>query len=451
MTIACVPASEPTALPQTKDELLSWGRYPRVAHASVFHAYWADQVWPALTMLPDRGGLPYGLGRSYGDSCLNEGRALIDCSGLRRILAFDRQTGTIHCEAGVSLADILEVAVPAGWFLPVTPGTKFVTVAGAIANDVHGKNHHRAGTFGGHVIRMDIARSDSGVVSASPEGNADLFRATVGGLGLTGVILSAELQLKAIPGDRIRAETLPFDSLQGFLALTKNSDVDFEYTVAWVDCLAASRVRGIFIRGNHAEGFGAHKPAKAGPKVPFVFPEWVLNSASIKLFNMVYYQVHKFRGSRRLVHYDPFFYPLDSIRNWNLIYGSRGLVQYQCVIPQTAADTVEKLLAAISETGQGSFLAVLKCFGDAPSPGLLSFPRPGITLALDFPLRGEKTMQLLDGLDALVLAAGGALYPAKDARMSGEMFQASFPNWRALRRFMDPKLSSSFWRRVTGE
>lgn len=451
MSIACAPASQSTAVPQTRDELLSWGRYPRVAHASVIRVYWADQVPPALTALPDHGGLPYGLGRSYGDSCLNDGRTLIDCSRMRRILAFDRQTGRIHCEAGVSLADILEIAVPAGWFLPVTPGTKFVTVAGAIANDVHGKNHHRAGTFGRHVTHMEIARSDDGAVSLSPECNRDLFCATVGGLGLTGVILSAELQLKAIPGDRIHVETIPFDSLQDFLALTKTSDASFEYTVAWVDCLAGRRVRGIFIRGNHAQGFSTHKAAKPGPKVPFAFPEWVLNSASVKLLNFAYYQVHKLRGNRRLAYYDPFFYPLDSIRNWNLIYGSRGLVQYQCVIPQTAADTLGKLLAAISDSGQGSFLAVLKCFGDTASPGLLSFPRPGITLALDFPMRGQKTLQLLEALDALVLAAGGALYPAKDARMSGEMFQASFPNWRSLRRFMDPKLSSSFWRRVNGE
>jgi FAD/FMN-containing dehydrogenase len=431
-------------------EYCSWGRFPRVAHASVYKAYWTDQVQSVLNSVPEGGCLPYGLGRSYGDSCLNDGRSLLDCSHLDRILAFDKETGRIRCEAGISLAELLKYIVPAGWFLPVTPGTKFVTLGGAIANDVHGKNHHRAGCFGAHVTDLLLCRSDAGLVQCGPAFNEDLFQATVGGLGLTGVILNAEIQLKPVIGDHIELETIPFHSMKEFLSISAESDARAEYTVAWVDCLAGKHARGIFMRGNHGSGFHKQKQ-KRSPRVPFAFPEWALNSVTIKLFNTAYYTVSSLKPRKSVVPYDPFFYPLDSVLDWNLIYGKGGFVQYQCVVPEEAADVLENMLSVISTHGMGSFLAVLKKFGAVKSPGMLSFPRPGLTLALDFPMRGERTLKLLEKLDRSVLEYGGALYPAKDARMAPVMFEASFPHWRELRPYIDPKLSSSLWRRLTGE
>jgi len=433
----------------SSEEYLSWGRYPRVVHNAVHQVYWPEEIQPILMKSDHAECLPYGLGRSYGDSCLNEGRSLIDCSRLTRILSFDRVTGRIWCEAGVSLADILRIVVPAGWFLPVTPGTKFATVGGAIANDVHGKNHHRAGSFGLHVVRFLLCRSDRGVLECCPDQNPELFGATIGGLGLTGVLLSAEIQLKQIIGDRINCESIPFDSIADFQAISTESDCKFEYTVAWVDSFSRKRLRGILFRGNHRKDFHVAQKDKSGPKIPFSFPQFLLNRRSLALFNFAYYQWKSLYGSRTSAPLDAFFYPLDSIRQWNLVYGKSGFLQYQLVIPESECDSFEEVLKVIAKDGLGSFLAVLKRFGSLRSPGMLSFPRPGLTLALDFPMRGERTLRLLATLDEIVNQAGGALYPAKDARMSPQMFEASFPKWRDFRSFIDPAMSSSFWRRVT--
>ncbi len=427
----------------------SWGRYPRVSHEAVFRVDWAQQIFPLLQQAAPGSLLPYGLGRSYGDLCLNADRSLVDCSHLNRFLAADFQEGWVRCEAGVNLADILKVIVPKGWFLPVTPGTKFVTLGGAIANDVHGKNHHRAGTFGCHVRRLALCRSDAEVVICGPSENQGIFNATIGGLGLTGVILWAEIQLKAIQGIGIDLDVLPFASLEKFLALTVESDQDYEYTVAWLDCLTKGKQRGIFFRGNHSAApfpkIRAHQP----PKVPFDFPAWTLNRFTMKALNAGYYWRNQHKKNRTLVAYDPFFYPLDSIRQWNRVYGKQGFLQYQCVVQENSFAAFEQLMELISQSGMGSFLAVLKRFGSRKSPGLLSFPRPGLTLALDFPMHGEATLRLLETLDAVILKGGGAIYPAKDARMSPAMFEASFPAWRKLLPYIDKKLSSSLWRRVT--
>jgi FAD/FMN-containing dehydrogenase len=404
--------------------------------------------------------LPYGLGRSYGDSCLNAGRELIDCRRLNRMLGFDESTGMLRCESGVSLSDILDVFLPRGWFPPVTPGTRFVTVGGAIANDVHGKNHHCAGTFGAHVSQIALHRSNDGLAICNSEMNSDMLRATIGGLGLTGVIAWADIQLKRVAGRWIDAESVPFRSLNSFLDLSRESSERFEYTVAWVDCFAGKNPRGIFFRGNHGAGHstddGADHSAdhgkefhfKRGPKVRFALPAWMLNSYSVKAFNTAYYRMHAARKGAAVVPYETFFYPLDSIRQWNLLYGRQGFLQYQCVIPETNLEAFEELLARIARSGMGSFLGVLKQFGSAPSAGMLSFPRPGITIALDFAMRGERTLELMQSLDEVVLQSGGALYPAKDARMSSALFEASFPRWRSFVPYIDPKMSSSFWRRV---
>ena len=431
-------------------EYLSWGRYPRTQHESIYKVYWADQVEAILATSRPGSCLPHGLGRSYGDSCLNAGRSLMDCSRLDRLLSFDRKTGRLWCEAGTSLAQILRVTVPRGWFLPVTPGTKFVTVGGAIANDVHGKNHHRAGTFGMHLARLQVCRSDQGIVECSPWENTDLFRATVGGLGLTGVILAAEIQFKELPGDEIEAEAIPFRSLAEFQTLVEASDKEFEYTVAWIDCFSGEHPRGIFHCGNHAGGFRDDHKKSWGVRVPAAAPDFLLNRYSLKLFNAAYYRWKSRHGKKTRVGFADFFYPLDAIGNWNLLYGERGFLQYQCVIPEGAYAVLQAMLTKIGREGMGSFLAVLKRFGPVKSPGIMSFPRPGLTLALDLPMRGDRTLRLLDELDEMVVQNGGAVYPAKDARMSPKTFAASFPAAGEFHRFLDPALSSTFWRRVTG-
>lgn len=439
-----------TELAPSAEECLSWGRYPAVKHHAIYRASWTDQVPAILDRAAPESLLAYGLGRSYGDSCVNAGRDLVVCSRLNRIISFDADQGLIHCEAGVSLSDILDIAIPRGWFLPVTPGTRFVTVGGAIANDVHGKNHHRAGTLGRHVRSFEVCRSDHGLIPCSPDHNTDLFQATIGGLGLTGIITRAEIALKPIKGPFIDVETIPFHSLSEFLTLSNNSDDTFEYTVAWVDCFSRKGTRGIFFRGNHSDRAGEQRRSGTRARVPFEFPAWILNGFTMKMFNSAYYSRHALGKRRSVVPYEPFFYPLDAVARWNLIYGARGFLQYQCVIPDDSFDAFQELLDLISDSHMGSFLAIMKRFGSSPKAGTLSFPRPGLTLALDFAMRGEETLRLLDELDKVVVKSLGAIYPAKDARMSRATFEASFPNWRQLEPFIDPKLSSSFWRRVTG-
>jgi len=439
-----------SAVPPPTERILSWGRYPKIAHQRVHKPAWNDQVPEIFNAAAPGALLPYGLGRSYGDSCLNAGRELIDCRRLNRILDFDASTGMIRCESGVSLSDIIDVFLPKGWFLPVTPGTRFVTVGGAIANDVHGKNHHCAGTFGAHVRQIGLHRSNDGLVICSSRENPDMLGATIGGLGLTGVIAWADIQLKPVAGPWIDAESIPFQSLNAFLDLSRESNDRFEYTVAWLDCFAGKNPRGIFFRGNHSPSHGAEFHPKRGPKLPFALPAWMLNRYSVKAFNTVYYKIHAASKGVAVVPYDSFFYPLDSIRQWNLLYGRQGFLQYQCVIPDTNLEAFEELLDRIARSGMGSFLGVLKQFGSAPAAGMLSFPRPGLTIALDFAMRGERTLRLMQSLDEIVQKSGGALYPAKDARMSSALFESSFPHWRSFVPYIDPKMSSSFWRRVTG-
>lgn len=431
----------------------SWGRYPKARHKQVVPVYWKDEIVDLHKL--DGSVLPFGYGRSYGDSCLNDGGLLLDVTPLRRLIAFDEQAGLLRCEAGVMLADILEVIVPRGWFLPVTPGTKFVSVGGAIANDIHGKNHHRAGTFGCHVTQFELLRSDGERLICSPAQNADMFRATIGGLGLTGLIVWAEFRLRPIPGPYIAREDIRFGSVEEFFEISAETDQHYEYTVSWVDCLASGKQlgRGLLTRGNHA--WPRTLPRKpATPKalffVPFDLPSSALNTFTLRAFNEVYYRKQVFKHTRKVVPYDPFFYPLDAILNWNRMYGRAGFFQYQCVVPyRDNHRAIRAILETISRSGEGSFLTVLKTFGEVESPGMLSFPRPGVTLALDFPNRGWRTLRLLDCLDELVLANGGAVYPAKDARMAAASFQAYFPQWREFARYVDPRFSSNFWRRVT--
>ncbi|MET4676127.1 MULTISPECIES: FAD-binding oxidoreductase [unclassified Luteibacter] len=427
----------------------SWGRYPvtteKVIALSDRHAPLPPSTLPVL---------PLGNARSYGDSCLNDGGVLLAARGLDHFIAFDPATGVLTCEAGVLFADILDLVVPQGWFLPVTPGTRFVTVGGAIANDVHGKNHHRAGTFGHHVLAFELLRTDGSRRVCSPTENADWFAATVGGLGLTGVITRATIQLRRIAGPWMSTESHRFESLAGFFDLSQASDRDYEYTVSWIDCAAKGKAlgRGLFSRANHAPSRPDQRPAPSSRRLamPITPPVSLVNSLSLRAFNQLYYHRQRQRVAHATTHYQPFFYPLDSIAHWNRMYGPRGFLQYQCVVPPAAAEaTMFELVKTIADAGGGSFLAVLKQFGDRPSPGMLSFSRQGTTLALDFPNDGAGVFSLLDRLDAIVADKGGAVYPAKDARMSAAHFRAYFPAHEAFSVFVDPGVSSSFWRRVS--
>jgi FAD/FMN-containing dehydrogenase len=426
----------------------SWGRYP---HTTAQIVPTTDRHQPIQQS--DVPCLPYGNGRSYGDSCLNDGGILLHTRGLDRFIAFDPTTGILSCEAGTLFADILDLVVPQGWFLPVTPGTRFVTVGGAIANDVHGKNHHRAGTFGHHVREFELLRSDGSRIRCAPAENSAWFAATLGGLGLTGLITCATFQLRRIAGPWMVTESHRFRDLSEFFALSVASDQDYEYTVAWIDCAAKGTAlgRGLFSRANHAPARPHERPAapKRRLSVPITPPISLINPLSLRAFNQLYYHRQRGKVVHAVTHYEPFFYPLDSIGAWNRVYGPRGFLQYQCVVPPGLAQvTIAKLARMISAAGGGSFLAVLKQFGERVSPGMLSFPRPGATLALDFPFHGARTLDLLNRLDDVVAEAGGAVYPAKDARMSGARFRQYFPAWETFSNYIDPRFSSSFWRRV---
>jgi len=298
-------------------------------------------------------------------------------------------------------------------------------------------------------------RSSGERLVCGPTEHADLFAATIGGLGLTGLITWAEFYLKRIANPYVQVERTRFDTLDGFFDLTLGADRGHEYTVAWIDCLASGRHlgRGVSMAGNHAAPScdGAPRPPGRPLSIPFDPPRSLVTTPTLRAFNELFYRRQPRRAHTGLEHYAPFFYPLDGIGQWNRIYGPKGFLQYQSVVPLSVGrEATRAMLQCIAHSGQGSFLSVLKVFGDRPPAGLLSFPRPGVTLALDFPFQGRATLRLLDTLDGLVAQAGGAIYPAKDARMSPDLFAAGYPRIDEFRRHLDPAFSSSLWRRVTG-
>lgn len=429
---------------------LSWNRIPKLTSNRVQRL-----TKPALPRQNSENGpcTLYGNGRSYGDVCLTDNGTLLQTRELDRFIDFDPTQGIIQCQPGVTLGEILALVVPQGWFLPVTPGTRYATVGGAIANDVHGKNHHSMGSFGHHVKAIELARSDGERFTCSTTENEPWFRATIGGLGLTGLIASATLQLSRIQNPWMWVESHRFANLDEFWELNRELEAQWPYTVAWVDCLAAgrSRGRGVLYAACHAPA----QPITPAPfkersrSIPFELPVSLVNNASLWAFNQLYYHKPVNPGGE-LTHYVPYFYPLDAIRHWNRIYGKAGFYQYQCVLPpETAPDALSELLKIIACYRQGSFLAVLKTFGNQSPVGMLSFPRPGATLALDFPDRGARTQRLFEVLDRVISEAGGALYPAKDARMPGWLFRQGYPYWETFSGFIDPQLTSHFWKRVT--
>lgn len=429
-------------------KVASWGRLSSDHHEVVF----LDDPRVAAELIRGRSsGLAYGMGRSYGDVCLNPQGILWNMEGMNRLVGFDRETGILRCEAGVLLRDIQETAVRAGWMLPVTPGTQIATVGGAIANDVHGKNHHGFGSFGDHVREIVLARTDGEIIACGPDARRDWFRATVGGIGLSGVILEAEIQLRRVAGPWIDGETVPFQTLGEFFRLSDESESAWEHTVAWIDCSLGREGRGLFMRGNHSALSTSAPPLGRGLAFPFVPPVSAVNRLTHKPFNAAYYHLKAWKAGRKTERYETFFYPLDHIHAWNRMYGPRGFFQYQCVAPRVSGlDAVAAILREAAKAREGSFLAVIKTFGTRMPLGMLSFPRPGVTLALDFPNHGEKSLNLFARLDRIVLEAGGRLYLAKDARMPRAVFEAGYPEAAEFLKYRDAGLSSSMSRRLMG-
>ncbi|RCS56678.1 FAD-binding oxidoreductase [Parvibium lacunae] len=392
--------------------------------------------------------------RSYGDEVLNPDGHFIQTTHCDRVLHFDRRNGVVQVESGITLAALQRIIAPHGWMLPVTPGTALLTVGGAIANDVHGKNHHTAGTFGQHVRELGLVRSDGQVLRCGPTEQADWFAATLGGMGLTGAITEATLQLRPSGSGLLNIENHRFANLDGFFALDALHTPQHEYAVAWIDCAAQGRQlgRGIFSVADHQPSAGEVPPAVLPPSaaalrqrtVPCELPVSLINSLSLRPFNWFYY--HR-PGVGLPAHTQQsmyqWLYPLDRIQHWNRLYGRAGFVQFQCVIPpQHARDALQEMLTTIARSGTGSFLAVLKNFGNQRSPGLLSFPMPGTTLALDFPWQGQATATLLAQLHAINLAAKGRIYAAKDSHAPAHALAAGYPELATFSRYLDPKLQS---------
>ncbi|KAA8719219.1 FAD-binding oxidoreductase [Pseudomonas cannabina] len=432
--------------------LYSWGRYPLIAQQG--HACESIDALPdhlAGVVARHQSSLPFGNGRSYGDSCLAASDHVLAMRTLDRFIDADWHSGLVRLEAGMTLAQLLTAAVPKGWFLPVTPGTQLATVGGAVANDVHGKNHHLRGTFGCHVRRFGLVRHDEAPRVCSAEENPRLFAASIGGLGLTGVISWVELQLLSIRASQIDSTVVRFANLAEFFTLSQELDAHHEYSVAWIDCLARGRHsgRGVYIVGDHARYGSLSVNPRASLSVPVTPPVSLVNNLSLRAFNALYWHAHPRKPAPQRSAYETFFYPLDRVLHWNRLYGRKGFQQYQCVIPeQSAPHAIQLLLDVIAASGQGSFLAVLKRCGDVVSPGLLSFPLPGTSLALDFPHTRDLTESLFPRLDAIVREAGGRLYPAKDAHMSGSDFRQAYPAWEQVEALRDPTLMSRFWKRV---
>ena len=426
----------------------SWGRLSHDLHHVVSVS---DRTQLPQYLSSHQPGLAFGMGRSYGDVCLNAQHVLWDMRALDRFIAFDATTGRLRCEAGVTLETIQRTLAPLGWLLPVTPGTQHVTVGGAIANDVHGKNHHQYGSFGHHVLSFNLLRTDGEWLACSLTQHPEWFAATVGGLGLTGVIIDVELQLRRISSVWLDTETIPFVDLSSFFALADGHAQTSEYTVAWIDCLAKRQVRGIFMHANQSTNGEYILPTKRQLRFPMTPPLSLINRATLRPFNTLYYHLHARAAGAATVDYESFFYPLDRIAGWNRLYGRRGFFQYQSVVPYAnGLDATQAMLAEIARSGSGSCLAVLKTFGTRPAAGLLSFPQPGVTLALDFPNQGVRTKALFARLDAIVQAAGGRLYCAKNTLMSPELFAAGYPRLAEFLTYRDPGISSGLSRRLLG-
>lgn len=414
-----------------REEVIScWGNYPKVL-AKIYDAVRPETVFNAIKEKENI--IALGNGRSYGDSALNE--RLLDMRTHNYFLNFDEERGVLHCQSGVLLSDILDVFVPKGWFLSVTPGTKYVSVGGAIASDIHGKNHHVAGTFSNCVLSFRLLLPNGTVVKCTKQNNPELFKNTCGGMGLTGVILDTSIQLVRINSINIDQITIKTANLkETFDAFERYKDTT--YSVAWIDCLAKGEDIGkcILRVGEHSDDGDLNYKQKRKVTIPFELPSFTLNKLSVTAFNKLYYAKEKKGMSEQKVSFDSFFYPLDALNHWNRIYGRHGFTQYQFVLPlENSYDGLQEILAKIAASGKGSFLAVLKLFGEA-NGNYLSFPIKGYTLALDFKIE-KGLMALLDELDKIVVKYGGRIYLTKDVRVSRSVFEQGYPEVEKFRAF----------------
>ena len=401
-----------------------WGRYPTIDARVLLPQTYSEC---ANFFKSSQIVLPRGMGRSYGDSANSS--TVVQSDYLDHFIEFNESTGVLTCEAGVSIREMLELIVPRGWFIPVTPGSSFVTVGGAIASDVHGKNHHLYGTISQHLLSFDLMLGTGEIVKVAKDSYPDLFRATCGGMGLTGMILTATIQLKPIKSSQITQTTIKANCLE---SVYDQFEVNYRstYSVAWIDCLANGRRlgRSLLMLGEHSqEGVLALRRSKSF-SMPINMPSSVLNHYSIKAFNSLYYHGNFSKVKTKLVSFEPYFYPLDAIRNWNRLYGGAGFVQYQFVLPKTTGvKEMRRILEVIVASEKGSFLAVLKAFGKA-NENFLSFPVEGYTLALDFKM-SEETVKLIQLLDSMVVEMGGRIYLTKDALLSEVSFKRMYPKW----------------------
>lgn len=441
-----------------KSTISGWGNYPTATSFLMRPEKYKDikinDHFPLIAR---------GYGRSYGDAAINNDHYVMLMQRMNRMLKFESETGLLTAEAGTSLAEILEIFVPRGWFLPVTPGTKYCSLGGCVAADVHGKNHHVDGTFSKHVRAIELMLPDGTTQRCSPENQKELFWATVGGMGLTGIITELTLQLIPVESAYMRVQHFPAKNLEEAMDILSKDSQQFRYSVAWIDCLARGNElgRSIVMNGNHAKLDELPKSIKNPLNIkeakkhnlPFNLPSGALNSLTIKAFNSLYYRFQSGKKEPFIIDYDRYFYPLDAITNWNRLYGKKGFVQYQVAFPtETSLDGLKKLLEELSLSNRPSFLAVLKKFGPQ-GEGLLSFPFEGYTLALDIPNSDAQLMPFLDHLDDIVLQYKGRIYLAKDARLSAERFRQMYPRleeFQKLKSKIDPQsiISSDLSRRL---
>ncbi|WP_371654309.1 MULTISPECIES: FAD-binding protein [unclassified Streptomyces] len=437
----------PAATPPTP--VTGWGRTAPTAARLVRPRTYEEAV-AAVLAGGTRGSIARGLGRAYGDAAQNAGGAVLDMTGLDHVRTIDAEAGVVVCEAGVSLHRLMEVLLPLGWFVPVTPGTRYVTVGGAIGADIHGKNHHGSGAFSRHVRALDLLTADGEVRTLKP--TDELFRATAGGMGLTGVILSAELQLHPVQTSLMSVDTERAADLDDLMARLSATDHRYRYSVAWIDLLArgARTGRAVLTRGDHAPLDALSPRARRTPlrfnaphlpPMPRHLPERLLTRTSVSAFNELWYRTSPKLRTAELQPIPKFFHPLDGVPHWNRVYGRGGFVQYQFVVGHGQEEALRRVVRRIAHRGCPSFLAVLKRFGEA-DPGWLSFPLPGWTLALDIPAGLPGLGGFLDELDEEVAGAGGRVYLAKDARVRPEVLEGMYPrlpDFRALRRTLDPE------------
>ena len=412
-----------------KRNITNWGNYP-VENADEYQPAFRDQLQALAAEKKD--WIPRGNGRCYGDASL--AATVITTTKLNRFISFDTLNGILDCESGVTLDQVLEVIVPKGWFLPVTPGTKLITIGGAVGSDVHGKNHHVDGSFSNHIVDMDVILPGGELIVCSPDAHADLFWATCGGMGLTGLISRVKFRLKKIETSYIKQKQIKAANLDEIIRLFEEYQ-DYTYSVAWIDCLKKGKGfgRSILMLGEHAQlseltPAQQQQPLKVVNKTLFRFPMYLpsifLNKLSIGIFNFLFYLKNTKKEINNVVPYEPFFYPLDVIDEWNKMYGRKGFVQYQFVLPLNQKEGLANILHRITERGFASFLAVLKVFGKQDT--MIGFPMEGFTLALDIPIR-NGLFEFLDEMDKLVLEYGGRIYLSKDARMKAHSFQQSYP------------------------